>query len=182
MRYGGDFLDQTGGMMKLGSAIVMGTLATFIGTGIAHANWLDDAWSEKSIRINGNPAITIHGDSIYVVLPTATLLQAHYEGVATEDALGDFLERYGPRCSKIVDLNVAHPKLTVALSLQSPGLFEDISEKDVELTALRNAHSKFGIENDVPHLFTVSRLKLEYSINYVPKRRVRCVTPRDPTS
>jgi hypothetical protein len=167
--------------MKLGPAIAIVTLATFVGTGIAHANWLDDAWSEKSVRMNGSPAITIRGDSIYVVLPTATLLQAHDEGVATRDALRDFLERYGQRCSKSVDLNVANPNLIVVLSLQSPSRFENVSE-NVELTALRNAYLKFGVKNDLPLLFTVSHSKIEYSINYVPTRRVRCVAPGDPTS
>jgi len=39
-------------------------LATFVGSDLARADWLSDAWSEDSVRRNGNPAITIQRDSI----------------------------------------------------------------------------------------------------------------------
>ena len=56
-----------------------------VGTGAAASDWLDDAWSDESVRINGNPAISIQSDSISVVLPTATLAAAYEEGVSTEN-------------------------------------------------------------------------------------------------
>jgi len=46
-------------------------LATFVGSDLARADWLSDAWSEDSVRRNGNPAIIIQRDAIHVVLPGA---------------------------------------------------------------------------------------------------------------
>ncbi|MGH9201110.1 MAG: hypothetical protein ACRD2A_07730, partial [Vicinamibacterales bacterium] len=91
--------------MKLRLSVTMVALVTFVGTGIARADWLDDAWSEDSVLINGNPAVSISGDIIYVVLPTATLHQAYDSGVTTEEALRVFLDRHGQRCSHLIDLN-----------------------------------------------------------------------------
>lgn len=61
----------------------------------AEADWLDDAWSERSVLVNGNPAISINGNSVYIALPAATLHQAYSEGLSTEEILQDFLDRYG---------------------------------------------------------------------------------------
>jgi hypothetical protein len=156
-------------------------LVTFAGSNLARADWLSDAWSEESVQRNGNPAITIQRDAIYVVLPASTLLQAHSEGITTEHVLGDFLERYGQHCSSSLNLNVAHPNLKVRLSLQSPTPFDEISKDDEVLTALRAGHLK-GTETGSPVLFAVSPGYSEFTIDYVPKRQVRCVAPEVPTS
>jgi hypothetical protein len=165
--------------MKLTLLAPMVALGTLVGTGIAQADWVDDAWSEDSVRINGNPAVTISGDAIYVVLPAATLHQAYDAGVTTEDALRVFLDRHGQRCSDLIDLNVPHPNLNVTLSLQGWIPFEDIQEGDEVLSTLENAYLKYHSDDSIPLLFTSSPVKFKFSINYVPTRQVRCVAPKD---
>ncbi|HEX2114189.1 MAG TPA: hypothetical protein VHM01_07265 [Alphaproteobacteria bacterium] len=167
--------------MKLVLSAAALALATFVGSGLARADWLGDAWSEESVRRNGNPAITIHRDSIHVVLPAATLRQAYDEGATTERVLSEFLERYGQRCSSLLKLNAPHPNLKVRLSLQTRTSFDEISEDDEVLTALKTEYLK-RTETGSPVLFTTSPGHFDYTINYVPKRQVRCVTPEMPTS
>jgi hypothetical protein len=151
----------------------------------AIADWLDDAWSDDSVQINGNPAITISGDVIHVTLPAATLRQAHQQGLSTKEALVAFIDRYGQRCSHLLNLNLPHPGLKVALSLQVPSTLDVASGEAKELEALTRAYLKQHEEIDLPLLFLVSPGEVEYSIDYVPMRRVRCVAPTDdegPTS
>jgi len=157
-------------------------IAIFGGSDLARADWLGDAWSEESVRKNGNPAITIHRDAIHVVLPAATLRQAHNEGVTTEQALGAFLERYGQRCSGLLKLNAPHPSLKVTLSLQTRTSFDDIPEDDETLAELKAEYLKRYSEMGSPVLFTVSPGRFDFTIDYAPKRQVRCVTPEMPTS
>ena len=52
-------------MRLIFSAAVL-ALATFVGSDLARADWRSDAWSEDSVRRNGNPAITIQRESIDV--------------------------------------------------------------------------------------------------------------------
>jgi hypothetical protein len=155
----------------------MGALAIFVGTGIAQADWLDDAWSEESVRRDGNPAVSLSGDTVHVVLPAASLHRAYEEGLTTEQVLQGFLDRHGQRCSHVIDLNVPHPHLKVTLSLQGQASFEGIPARDELLTVLRSAYLKYHTDDSIPPLFTVSPAKFEYSINYVPAHQVRCVAP-----
>ena len=127
--------------------------------------------------MNGTPAITFHADSVYVVFPIATLLQAHVEGITTEDAVRAFLERYGQRCSNLIDLNAPHSSLRVRLSLQSPADLGDIDQEDEVLFSFRSVYLKEKLDPDVPSLFTVSPDHLDLTINYVPTRQVHCVSP-----
>jgi hypothetical protein len=168
--------------MRLSVFATMVALAALAETRIAHADWLDDAWSEDSVRVNGNPAITIRSDFIYVVLPTATLRQAYDEGVTMEDALRAFVGRYGQRCSSLIDLNVPHPHLKIRLSWQGQARLNEIAEKDEALAALRDAYLRQRIGDNVPSLFTVSPGHLDFTIDYVPTNRVRCIAPEPPTS
>jgi hypothetical protein len=92
--------------MKPVLSIAALVLATVFTSGLAWADWLSDAWSAESVRRHGSPAITIRRGSIQVVLPAAALNQAYDEGVTTERAFSDFVERYAQRCSGLVDLNV----------------------------------------------------------------------------
>ena len=117
------------------------------------------------------------------MLPAASLLQAYEEGFTAERALHDFLDRHGQRCSQLIDLNVPHPDLKVALSLQGRASFEDVAERDVVLAALEDAKTSYQA-GDIPVLFAVSPVQFEYRINYVPSRQVRCITPEEaePTS
>jgi hypothetical protein len=161
------------------SATTIVALVTFVGTGIARADWLDDAWGEDSVRTNGNPAVSISGDAIYVVLPAATLHQAYEAGVRTEDALRIFLDRHGQHCSDLVDLNVPHPNLKVTLSLQGWISFEDIPERDEVLSTLENAYLRYHSDDSIPLLFTSSPVEFKFSIDYVPRRQVHCVAPKD---
>jgi len=160
-------------------------LEMLVGAGIAHADWIDDAWSEDSARVNGNPAVSISGDTIYLALPSATLQQAYDAGLSTKDALHRFLDRHGQRCSQLIDLNFPHPHLRVMLSLQDGTPFENLPEGDEVLGALKRAYLRYHTDGSSPLLFTVSPVKFEFSINYVPTRRVRCIAPGDidgPTS
>jgi hypothetical protein len=170
--------------MKRTLSATIVVLVIAVGTGMARADWVDDAWSEDSVRKHGNPAVSISGDTIYVVLPAATLHQAYEAGVTTEDALRAFLDRHGQRCSDLVDLNVPHPNLKVTLLLQDWTAFEDGPEGDDVLSALKRAYLKYQADNSIPLLFTTSPVTFEFSINYMPTRQVRCVAPNDdgPTS
>jgi hypothetical protein len=154
----------------------------FLGTDAAQADWLDDVWSEDSVRTNGNPAASISDDTVYVVLPVASLHQAYEQGLTTEEALHDFLNRHGQRCSSLIYLNVPHPNLKVMLSLQARTSFEGVWEEDKVLTRLTTAYVKYHADDSYPLLFTISPVKFEYSINYVPTRQVRCVAPKDDDS
>jgi hypothetical protein len=163
--------------MTLRRSVAMIALFTLAGTGMARADWLDGAWSEESARTNGNPAVSISADTVHVVLPAASLRQAYEEGFTTAQALQEFLDRHGQRCSQLLDLNVPHPDLNVALSLQGPASFEDIPDGDAVLTALQHAGPGYQTDDGIALLFAVSPVKFEYRLNYTPTRHVRCVAP-----
>src|SRR6185312_7693079 len=95
----------------------------------AHAaNWLDEAWSDEAISKAGTPAITLGASAVLLVLPAATLAEAHAQGVSTPDAVRLFLGRYGQHCSAGLDLDRPHPRLHVQLFLQKPVALEDAGE------------------------------------------------------
>jgi hypothetical protein len=158
--------------------MTMMSLAALVGTGVARADWLDDAWGEDSVQMNGNPAVSISGDTVHVVLPVTSLRQAYEEGLTIERALRDFLDRHGQRCSHLIDLNNPHPNLKVALSVQVRTPFESISEGEDVLALVKSAYLKYHTDDSIPMLFTVSPVEFEYSLNYVPTHRVRCVAPK----
>src|SRR6266851_4205848 len=109
---------------------IVATAALFVvaGANDVHADWLDNAWSDKSVATHGNPAITVRPDGVSVVLPAETLDEAYSEkGMNRKDALLAFLDRYSPQCSTILDLNTAQPNLTVELSIQGKTSLEDLS-------------------------------------------------------
>src|SRR5258708_17169681 len=108
---------------------------------LAHADWLDNAWSDKSVAAHGNPAITLHHDGVSVVLPAQTLHEAYSEqGMTTKDVLRAFLGRYSPQCSDVLDLNTPQKNLTVDLSLQGNISLKDIpaATEDEVLKAMEN--------------------------------------------
>jgi hypothetical protein len=152
----------------------------------AHAGWLDSAWNEDWAGRHGHPAISMSGDAVHVVLPAVLLQQAYDEGLTTMQALGAFLDRYGQRCSGLIDLNAPHRDLKVTLSLETPASLEQLTEEDRDTlrTAWEGGYPSDRIEEHVPLLFTVSPVTFSYGINYLPTRRIRCVAPGDdaPTS
>ncbi len=152
---------------------------TLVEFGTARADWLDDAWGADRVEMTGNPAITIYGDTIDIVLPTATLYRAYEEGLTTQDILDVFLDRYGQRCSGMVDLNMPHPDLKVGLSLQSPSAFKDTSERDDVLATLKRTYLSQRTEGSTPLLFTILPEHFDFSINYVPTHHITCVVPNE---
>jgi hypothetical protein len=168
--------------MKLILSAAVLALAAFAASTGARADWLSDAWSAESVRRNGNPAVTIGRDGIHVVLPASTLRQAHEEGVTTEQALGDFLEKYAQRCSGLLNLNAPQPNLKVRLSLQNPASSGEVFEDNAVLAELMTEYLQRRGETGSTVLFTVSPGHVEYSIDYAPKRLTRCGAPEMPSS
>jgi hypothetical protein len=147
--------------MQLRTSGAMIAVVSFAGgMGVAEADWLDDAWSEKSSARHGSPSITIGATGeVSVALPRSVLQEAHAVGATTEAALRAFLGRYGPRfCSHLMDLNVPQKNLKVALRmLEAP--FE-------------------GVE-----VFFVSPEHSDFVLDYAPTNTVHCIVPgQDPAS
>jgi hypothetical protein len=165
--------------MRPGLSATIGALGILVGTGTVQADWLDDVWSEEWVQMNGNPAVSMSGDGVQIVVPAILLQQAYEEGFTTEQALQDFLDRHGQRCSHLVDLNLPHPNLKVTLSLQVPAALESIPENDEVLAAVKSTLLRYRTDDSIPLLFTISPVKFEYSINYVPTHQVHCVAPND---
>ncbi|MBX6322990.1 MAG: hypothetical protein IRY94_14265 [Rhodospirillaceae bacterium] len=114
----------------------------------AQAGWVDDIWTDEVTRSTGSPAITINADgSVAVVLQQEFLDRA---GLDVTDAARAFLQHFGPRqCSHLLDLNRPHPGLVVNVYLESGN-----GERTV-----------------------VGTRSMRLTIDYVPSRQVRCVTP-----
>ncbi|HKW52166.1 MAG TPA: hypothetical protein VJO12_00625 [Stellaceae bacterium] len=149
----------------------------------AHAaDWLDEAWSDEAIGKTGTPAITLGASAVLLVLPAATLAEAHAQGVSTPDAVRLFLGRYGQHCSAGLDLDRPHPGLRVQLFLQKPVALEDAGERlqSEILDALKSAKTKKLPRVD--QLFAVTDAPDEVVIDYVPQRQARCVRPGDAVS
>lgn len=153
----------------------------------AHAaNWLDDAWSDEAVDKAGAPSITLGGSAVLLVLPAATLAEAHAQGVSTPDAVRLFLGRYGQHCSAALDLDRPHPNLHVQLFLQKPVALEDAGERVQSeiLDALKSAKATNKTKKlpKVDQLFAVTDAPDEVVIDYVPQRQARCVRPGDAVS
>jgi hypothetical protein len=146
------------------------------------ADWLDEAWSDEAIGKTGTPAITLGASAVLLVLPAATLAEAHAQGVSTPDAVRLFLGRYGQHCSAGLDLDRPHPRLRVQLFLQKPVALEEAGERlqSEVLEALKSAKTKTLPRVD--RLFAVTDAPDELVIDYVPQRQARCVKPGDAVS
>lgn len=161
------------------SAIIL--LAAIMLPAIARADWLDEVWSEESVRTNGSPAITIRRDAVDVVLPVAILRKARDEGVTLANVINAFLDRYGPHCSDLLSFNLPRPGLKVQLSLQSEVPSESQSN---DMLRFRKESNLVPSVSNRARLFTVSPEHFDLSIDYVPTRHVRCVKleAAEPTS
>ena len=153
----------------------------------AHAaNWLDDAWSDEAVDKAGAPAITLGASAVLLVLPAATLDEAHAQGVSTPEAVRLFLGRYGQHCSATLDLDRPHRNLHVQLFLQKPVALEDAGERVQSeiLDALKStkATNKTKKLPKVDQLFAVTDAPDEVVIDYVPQRQARCIQPGDAVS
>lgn len=161
--------------------------ALLIAAPAAHAaDWLDEAWSDEAVDKAGAPAITLGASAVLLVLPEATLAEAHAQGVSTPDAVRLFLGRYGQHCSASLDLDRPHPNLRVQLFLQKPVALEDAGERlqGEILDALKTAKAKNKAKKlpTVEQLFAVTDAPDEVVIDYVPQRQARCVSPGDAVS
>ena len=175
-------------MVRSLALAVMGVLAA---TGAAHADWLDQAWSDQFVAAHGNPAITLHPDGVSVVLPAELLNEAYAQpGVTTRDVLRAFLNRYSPQCSGVLDLNMAQPNLTVDLSLQGTvaldtlpsRLLDEVLEGMEQVPPAASPEAGSGQRRSVPRLtqvFVVTPDHLVFSIDYAPEKIVHCVAPQD---
>jgi hypothetical protein len=170
---------------------IVATAALFVvvGANDVHADWLDNAWSDTSVARHGNPAITVRADGVSVVLPAETLDEAYSEqGMNRKDALLAFLDRYSPRCSSVLDLNIAQPNLTVELSIQGKTSLDDMSAtaEDEIFTAMEKLPAPKDGEThgraDVPHItqvFAVLPGHFTFTLDYAPVKKAHCVTPQD---
>jgi hypothetical protein len=84
----------------------------------------------------------------------ATLRAARRAGLTLQQAAARYIERWGPHCSDVLDLDQPHAGLSVTLSL-------------FRATAL-------------PGLFVTDDEEVPLVIDYVPMRRATCVQPGEP--
>lgn len=155
--------------------------ATLVGAP-AHADWLERAWSDDAVAETGTPAITLSESSVMLVLPEATLAEAHAAGVSTPEAVRRFVTRYGPHCGGNLDLDLPHQHLKVQLFLQKAVALEDASEgvQGQILDALKSAKTKPLPR--VERLFVVADEHADVFIDYVPERQAHCLRPGDDVS
>lgn len=162
------------------NAIARYVAAAMLVAGPAHAaNWLDRAWDAEAIDQNLSPAITLGEGGVLLVLPQATLDDAHAAGVSTPDAVRQLVERYGQHCSAIIDLNQPHQHLRVQLFIAKRIPFAEAprgTQREVREAATSG-------RNGPPD--TVAVTPDDHSdlfIDYVPARTAHCVTPGDAVS
>jgi len=142
----------------------------------ARADWLDRAVGDD-VTETGGPAVTLGADGVLLVLPLATLEKAHRAGVTTADVVTQLVQRYGPSCSDILDLNRPHRHVKVQLFLSRPMALEDAPERvqGEILDALKTAKTRPLPRVD--NLFVTADDATELFIDYVPARQVKCVEP-----
>jgi hypothetical protein len=177
--------------MRLMLTIILVALA---GIELARADWLDDAWGDRSPALHGNPAITVHPDGVSVVLPAAALDEAvSQRGMTRRDALRAFLDRYGPQCSSVLDLNTAHPNLAVELQIQGATSLHELPAESVdEMSAAMETidippskdtdKDRRGQIPRIDQVFTTSPDRFDFSIDYVPDKIAHCISSQDPVS
>ena len=144
----------------------------------AHADWLDDAWTDASVDRDGGPAVTLNGSGVTLVLPADTLAAARAEGVGTEQAVARFIERYGQHCSDVIDLD-RRQKLSVQLFLSKPVALDDASEATQQEVgdALKTVTARGKRPPHVKNLFVTEPSARHLTIDYVPSRKASCVQP-----
>ncbi|HLJ62927.1 MAG TPA: hypothetical protein VKT70_02395, partial [Stellaceae bacterium] len=120
---------------------------------------------------------TLGSTGVVVVLPEATLTEAHAEGVSTENAVRAFLERYGQHCSELLDLDKPHPRLEVKLRLQRQAALEDAEDQVQESVLGALKPTKGRPIPRIEGLFVSAPELIEFIIDYVPTRQARCVLP-----
>lgn len=142
----------------------------------ARADWLESAYGED-VAETGGPAITLSADRVLLVLPLATLQKANNAGVTTAEAVKQFVQRYGPSCSDVLDLNRPHRHVKVQFFLSRPVALEDAPEPVLGeiLDALKTAKTKPLPRVD--NLFVTADDGTEFFIDYVPTHQVECVEP-----
>lgn len=147
----------------------------------AHANWLDDAWTDATVDRTGGPAITLGNDGVILVMPAVTLAAAHAEGVGTKAAVTLFIERYGQHCSDVVDLD-RKQNLHVQFFLSKPVDLNDASEgtqQEVGEALTKISDRRVKRPAHVQSLFVVAPEHVDFTVEYVPERKASCVTPGD---
>ena len=151
---------------------------TLLSAAPAHADWLDDAWTNDSVDRNGGPAVTLNGGGVTLVLPADTLAAARAEGVGTDEAVALFIERYGQHCSDIIDLD-HRQKLSVQLFLSQPVDLDDASETTQQEVgnALKSVTASGKRPPHVKNLFVTEPGARHLTIDYVPSRKASCVKP-----
>jgi hypothetical protein len=161
---------------------------------LARADWLDDAWGDRSTALHGNPAITVHPDGVSVVLPAETLDEAlSQRGMTRRDALRAFLGRYSPQCSHVLDLNTARQNLAVELRIQAATPLEDLPAKSLDeivmgMETIKVPTSKAASKDRraqiprVEQVFTTLPERFDFTIDYAPDKVARCIVPQDSIS
>ena len=158
------------------------TFAGLFGISPAHADWLDDVWSDKHASRHGHPAITISAEhGITITLPEASVGQAKAAGLSQQQAAIAFLGRFGPEmCSKIVDLNENRPALSMKLVVQiERRLREASAETQQRLSeAIAEAEAQGQrLSRGADTVFEASPDEEVWTIDYVPTHRAQCVEP-----
>jgi hypothetical protein len=165
------------------SRLIAPCLAAFVAIASpAAAGWLERAASDDMIDANGMLAVTLGDAGILLVVPEAVIQEAQAAGVAAPDAARLLVQRYGQRCSDVLDLDRPHAHLRVQLFLQRPVALEDAPERvqGEILDALKTAKTKPLPR--VNSLFVTAEEGAEIFIDYVPDRKARCIQPGDEVS
>jgi hypothetical protein len=148
----------------------------------ATAGWLENAASDDMIDANGMLAVTLGDAGVLLVVPEAVIREAQAAGIGTPEAVRLLVQRYGQRCSDVLDLDRPHAHLRVQVFLQRPVALEDAAERvqGEILDALKRAKTK-----PLPHvqnLFVTAEEGSELFIDHVPGRKGQCVRLGDEVS
>jgi hypothetical protein len=143
----------------------------------ARAGWLEHAASDEMIDVAGMLAVTLNDAGVLLEVPEAVMQEAQAAGVGVAEAARLLVQRHGPRCSDVLDLNLPHAHLRVQVFLQRPVALEDAGDRvqGEILDALKTAKAK-----RLPHvnsLFVVAQEGAEVFIDYVPGAKATCVQP-----
>lgn len=143
----------------------------------ATAGWLENAASDDMIDANGMLAVTLGDAGVLLVVPEAVIQEAQAAGIGIAEATRLLVQRYGQRCSDVLDLDRPHAHLRVHVFLQRPVALEDASERvqGEILDALKTAKTKPLAH--VQNLFVTAEERAEVFIDHVPGRKGQCVQP-----
>jgi hypothetical protein len=148
----------------------------------ARAGWLERAASDDMIDANGMLAVTLSDAGVLLVVPEAVMQEAQAAGVAMPEAARQLVQRYGQRCSDVLDLDRPHAHLRVQVFLQRPLALEDASDRvqNEILDTLKTAKTKPLPR--VNNLFVTSEAGSEIFIDHIPGRKGQCVQRGDEVS